>query len=201
MDRGRRNSRGLVLLTVSRTFPTPDGCQALTDYCAEDAVVPRLGDGSVRGGCSGASHRRESCAPGDFGKLFQPRARTGLWMQEVLWRLRGGAPGLGDDGTRHSRSQGRDTSYPALSAGQSPASGTPGCSGPREVTQAYLKGLQGDRVDISLGFVLGFFFPHPLLSSLKRFCEIGMEFIYDCAFLWGFQTPGSVAPKHGCILC
>ena len=139
----------------------PDGCQALTDYCAEDAVVPRLGDGSVRGGCSGASHRRESCAPGDFGKLFQPRARTGLWMQEVLWRLRGGAPGLGDDGTRHSRSQGRDTSYPALSAGQSPASGTPGCSGPREVTQAYLKGLQGDRVDISLAFVLGFFSPTP----------------------------------------
>ena len=94
-----------------------------------------------------------------------------------------------------------ETRPPQLSQlAQSPASGTPGCSGPREVTQAYSKGLQGDRVDISLGFVLGFF-PHPLLSSLKGFCEIGMEFIYDCAFLWGFQTPGSITPKHGCILC
>ena len=26
------------------TFPTPDGCQALADRCAEDAVVPRWGD-------------------------------------------------------------------------------------------------------------------------------------------------------------
>ena len=165
VDRGRRNSRGLVLLAVPGEFPSPDGCQALTDCCAEDAVVPRSGDGSLQGGCSGESHRRESCAPGDFCKLFQSRARTGLWMQEVLWRLQRDAPGSGDDGTRHSRSQGRDMSSPALSAGQSPASGAPGCSGPREVTQACSKGLQGDSVDISLGLVLGFFSPPPSFQS------------------------------------
>ena len=83
VDRPRRNSRGLVLLAVPGTFPSPDGCQALTDCCAEDAVVPRWGDSSVRGGCRGESHRRESCAPGDFCKLFQSRARTDPWMQRV----------------------------------------------------------------------------------------------------------------------
>ena len=54
---GRRNSRGLCFLLFPGTFPTPDGCQAPADRCAEVAVVPRLGDGSVQGGCSGESHR------------------------------------------------------------------------------------------------------------------------------------------------
>ena len=76
-------AEGLCSLLFPGTFPTPDGCQALTDRSAEDAVVPRWGDSSVRGGSSGESHRRESCAPGDFCKLFQSRARPDPWMQRV----------------------------------------------------------------------------------------------------------------------
>ena len=87
----------------SLLFPTPDRCQALTDRSAEDAVVPRWGDGSVRGGCSGESQQLASCAPGDFCKLFQPRARTAVWMREVLWSLQGGVPGSGDCGPGHKR--------------------------------------------------------------------------------------------------
>ena len=154
------------------TFPIPDGCQALADRCAEDAVVPRWGDGSVPGGCSGESHRRESCAPGHFCKLFQLGGCTGLWMQEDLWSFQEGAPGLGDPGPNH---RGPEvglggalllTHPPQLSQlAKSPGWGAPGCSGPREVTQACSKGLQGDSVDISLGLVLGFFSPPPSFQS------------------------------------
>ena len=204
---GEETAEGLCSLLFPGTFPTPDGCQALTDYCAEDAVVPRWGNRSVQGGCNGEFHQRESCTPGDFSKLFQLRECPDPWMQEDLWSLQEGAPGSGAPGPDHRgpevglRGALLLTHPPLLSQlAESPGLGAPGCAGPREVTQACSKGLQGDSIDISLGFVLGFF-PHPLLSSLKRFCEIGMEFIYDCAFLWGFQTPGSVAPKHGCVLC
>ena len=87
---------GLCSLLFPGKFPIPDGCQALADRCAEESVVPKWGDGSVRGGCSRESHRREGCAPGDFCKLFQPRAGSGLWMQEVSRSLQEGAPASGD---------------------------------------------------------------------------------------------------------
>lgn len=93
--------------------------------------------------------------------------------------LSGGAPGSGGSGHGH---RGPDTPGfrgaclltrpPRLSQlAQSPGWGAPGCSGPREVTQACSKGLQGDN-DISVGFVLGcfVFFLTPLLSSLKGLC-------------------------------
>ena len=35
---------GLCSLLFPGKFPIPDGCQALADRCAEDAVVPRWGD-------------------------------------------------------------------------------------------------------------------------------------------------------------
>ena len=126
---------GLCSLLFPGKFPIPDGCQALADRCAKDAVVPRWGDGSVRGGCSRESHRREGCTPGDFCKLFQPRARTDPWMQEVLWSLQEGAPGSEDCGPGH---RGPDlparllTHPPQLSQlAHSPSSGAPGCSGHR----------------------------------------------------------------------
>ena len=38
---GEETAEGLCCLLFPGTFPTPDGCQALTDRSAEDAVVPR----------------------------------------------------------------------------------------------------------------------------------------------------------------
>ena len=80
------------------TIHPQDPCQALADRSAEDTMVPRWGDGSVQGGCSRESHQHESCTAGDFFKLLQPRGCTGLWMQEFLWNLQEGAPGLEDPG-------------------------------------------------------------------------------------------------------
>ena len=137
---------GLCSLLFPGKFPIPDGCQALADRCAEESVVPKWGDGSVRGGCSRESHRRESCAPGDFCKLFQPRARTDPWMQEVSRSLQRGAPGSGDGGhgcrgpgTPGLRGANLLTHPPQLSQlAQSPASGAPGTSHTSLVTEESL---------------------------------------------------------------
>ena len=163
---GEETAEGLCSLLFPRTFPTPDGCQALADGSSENSVVSRWGDGSLRGGCSQESHRRESCAPGDFCKLFQPRARTDPWMQEVSRSLQRGSPGSGDrghgcrgPGTPGLRGACLLTHPPQLSQlAQSPGRRAPGRSGPREVTQACSKCLQGDSVHVSVFF---FFFPYP----------------------------------------
>ena len=165
---------GLCSLLFPGKFPIPDGCQALADRCAKDAVVPRWGDGSVPGGCSGESHRRERCAPGHFCKLFQLGGRTDLWMQEDLWSLQEGAPGLGDPGPDH---RGPEvglggarllTHPPQLSQpAHSPGRRAPGCSGPRD------KPARRAFREIVFTFLLVLFWdflPHPLLSSLKGFC-------------------------------
>ena len=95
----RRNTpRFMSQKLFSLTIHPQDSCQVLADRSAEDSVVPRWGNGSVQGSCSGESHWRESCTAGDFFKLFQPRGCPGLWMQEFLWNLHEGTPGLGDPG-------------------------------------------------------------------------------------------------------
>ena len=96
-EHARRNTPRLMSQKFSSlTIHPQDPWQALADRSVEDAVVPGWGDGSMRGGCRGKFPRRESSTPGDFFKLFQPRACTDLWTQEVLWNLQKDAPGLGD---------------------------------------------------------------------------------------------------------
>ena len=127
-----------------RTCPIPDPCQALADRSAEDAVVPRWGEGSVRGDSSGASTGVSAADQVTFPSSSSPERALSLDAGGFM-EASGGAPGSRDGGPGHRRP---DTPGlrgarllarpPQLSQlAQSPGWGAPGRSGPRNVTKAW----------------------------------------------------------------